>query len=425
MAEALDVREHLPTEKKEVEEEEESYDDWDDTWEIYEATDDRAIETPGETFRSPMGRKERIIVTRDKQRIKERILYHVLDGFNPDAGPTSRAFLDVCEIRSNLESGKVLGIKYAGMDVIVTKRAGKRFRETKNDNVRSSEEFKRFEDRVETMKGKFAENTSSGVTRSIISEVVDLGRPQWDTVLTVEARSREELDDTLGDVRRNLQGNLEEEIFSEQEKRELGGLFNVTNNRVGENEVENKQAQIEAFEKEIESYSGKVLREENELKRQTFEEAINYCKMESDLLRMELGQAPLHEITKELISNEAREEPKTWRDKVMSVLRKMLRWGPGVVLVGTLVVAVFQTLSYFHHGAKQAAHGVGEVARSIGGITKRAGPVLVPVLAATAAAVGVTATAVSFVASNATWLVPLFIIVVILWVALRRRRKEN
>ena len=214
----------------------------------------------GETFRSPMGRKERIIVTRDKQRIKERILYHVLDGFNPDAGPTSRAFLDVCEIRSNPESGKVLGIQYAGMDVIVTKRAGKGFRETKNDNVRSSEEFKRFQDRVETMKGEFAENTSSSVTRSIISEVVDLGRPEWDTVLTVEARSREELDDTLGDVRRNLQGNLEEEIFSEQEKRELGGLLNVTNNRVGENEVENKQTQIEAFEKEIESYSGKAPR---------------------------------------------------------------------------------------------------------------------------------------------------------------------
>ena len=141
MAEALDAREELPSEEKEVEEEEESYDDWDDTWEIYEATDDTTIETPGETFGSPLTRKEKVIVTRDKQRIKERVLFHVLDGYSPDAGPTSKAFLDMCEIRSNSETGKVLGIRYAGMDVIVTKRAGKGFKETQNKKVRSSEDL--------------------------------------------------------------------------------------------------------------------------------------------------------------------------------------------------------------------------------------------------------------------------------------------
>ena len=89
MAEVLDVREELPTEEKE---EEESYDDWDHTWEIYEATDDTTTETPGETFGSPLTKKEKVIVTRDKQRIKERVLFHVLDRFSPDAVQRQRRF---------------------------------------------------------------------------------------------------------------------------------------------------------------------------------------------------------------------------------------------------------------------------------------------------------------------------------------------
>ena len=152
-----------------------------------------------------------------------------------------------------------MGITYAGMDVIMTKRAGKGFRETINERVLSSEGFTRFRERVDTMKEEFAKNTSSGVTRGIISEVVDIERPEWDTVSTIESRSREELGNVADNLRRNLERDFVDESFTEQEKREMGGVVNITNNKVSENDVENKQAHIEAFEKEISEYEGRVV----------------------------------------------------------------------------------------------------------------------------------------------------------------------
>ena len=289
----------------------------------------------------------------------------------------------MCEIRANPETGKVMGIRYAGMDVIVTKRAGKGFRKTQNQRVRSSEDFERFEERVQSMKKEFNENTSFGVTRSVVSEVANIERPEWDTVEVVESRSREEAYVEVSEVRTRLEDVLEKETFSEQEKRELGGLLHMTGNRVSENSVENKQAQIESFEKEVTEYESRATREEDPLQKQTFEEAVKYCKIESDLLRMELRQAPKYQLTKDLIEVEAREEPLTWRDKVMNVLRKMLAVGTVLSILGGGVSLVFSALSYFHQGGKQASHAVGEVANSLNKMVKKAGPMLVPVLAAT------------------------------------------
>ena len=137
---------------------------------------------------------------------------------------------------------------------------------------------------------------------------------------------------------------------------------------------------------------------------------------------MELRRAPKYQLTKDLIEKEAKQEPLTWRDKVMDVLRKMLAVGTVLSILGGGVSLVFSALSYFHQGAKQTAHAVNEAANSIGKIAKKAGPMLVPVLAATGAAVGVTATSLSFVAKNITWLAPLFVVLFAIWLALRRRR---
>ena len=420
MAEAIDVREEVPSEEKEVEEEEEEDGSW-DSFDIYMPTTPGAIETPGETFGSPMTKGEETIVTRDERRVKGRILFSVLKGYSPDAGTTSKAFLDMSEVRVN-DKGRVLGIRFAGMDVIVTKRGGKGYRETTNQTVRSSEGFEQYEERVKTMKEEFRRNTSPGVTRDIISDVASIESPEWDTVGTVEARCREEAHVATEELKRNLEDSFEEETFSKQEKRELGGLLQVTQNRVSENPIENKQAQIDSFKKEIVEYKSRATREEDPLRKQTFEQAVTYCEIESDLLRMELGLAPEHDVTKDLIRKEAREEPLTWRDKVMDVLRKMLAVGTVLSILGGGVSLVFSALSYFHQGTKQAAHAVGEVANSVNRMVKKAGPMLVPVLAATGAVVAVTATALSFVAENITWLAPLFIILFAIWLALRRRR---
>ena len=371
-----------------------------------------AIETPGETFGSPMTKGEETIVTRDERRVKERILFSVLKGYSPDAATTSKAFLDMSEVRVN-DKGRVLGIRFAGMDVIVTKRGGKGYRETTNQTVWSSEGFEQYEERVKTMKEEFRRNTSPGVTRDIISDVASIESSEWDTVGTVETRSREEAHVATEELKRNLEDSFEEETFSEQEKRELKGLLQVTQNRVSENPIENKDT-IE--------YKSRATREEDPLRKQTFEQAVTYCEIESDLLRMELGLAPEHDVTKDLIRKEAREEPLTWRDKVMDVPRKMLAVGTVLSILGGGVSLVFSALSYFHQGTKQAAHAVGEVANSVNRMVKKAGPMLVPVLAATGAVVGVTATALSFVAENITWLAPLFIILFAIWLALRRRR---
>ena len=170
----------------------------------------------------------------------------------------------------------------------------------------------------------------------------------------------------------------------------MGGILHITENRVSENVVENQQAQMESFEKEITEYESRVSREEDPLRRQTFEETVTFCKIESDLLRMELRQPPKYQLTKDLIEKEAKQEPLTWRDKVMDVLRKMLAVGTVLSTLGGGVSLVLSALSYFHQGAKQTAHAVNEAASSIGKIAKKAGPMLVPVLAATGAAVGVT-----------------------------------
>ena len=131
MAEAIDVtEEEIPLEEREVGEEDASDSYWDEMFYIYMPTSPETIETPGETFGTPMTRGEKTIVTRDVRRIKERILSQVLDGYSPDAGPTSRAFLDVSEVRTNSETGRVLGISFAGMDVIVTRASGRGYRET-------------------------------------------------------------------------------------------------------------------------------------------------------------------------------------------------------------------------------------------------------------------------------------------------------
>ena len=115
-------------------------------------------------------------------------------------------------------------------------------------------------------------------------------------------------------------------------------------------------------------------------------------------------------------------EPLTWRDKVLNILRKMLSVGTVLSILGGGVSLVFSALSYFHHGAKQAAYGVSEVAKSVGQVAKKAGPYLVPVLAATGAAVGATATTLSFVSDNITWLVPLSIVLFAIWVAYKTKK---
>ena len=126
--------------------------------------------------------------------------------------------MDVSEVRSNSETGRVLGISFAGKNVIVTRASGRGYRETENRAVRGSKGFEQYEERRDTMRREFVENTSSGVTKSIISEVGDMERPEWDTVETVEARSREEAHVATSELRKRLKDNFETETFTEQEE---------------------------------------------------------------------------------------------------------------------------------------------------------------------------------------------------------------
>ena len=104
MTTAAEAMEELPPEEREVEEtEEEGDDEWNEEWEIYYDEHGTGEETPGETFGSPMttGSEKRLLVTRDLARVKERILFYVLDGFTPDAGQESRDLFDKMTVVEN------------------------------------------------------------------------------------------------------------------------------------------------------------------------------------------------------------------------------------------------------------------------------------------------------------------------------------
>ena len=161
------------------------------------------------------------------------------------------------------------------------------------------------------------------------------------------------------------------------------------------------------------------------MRKQVFESVVTYCKIESDLLRMEIEQAPKYEVTRDLIRTEARQNPLTWRDKVKAVLRKMLAVGTVLSILGGGVSLVFSALSYFHAGTKQAAHAVNEAANAVNKVSKKVGPIVLPILATAAAAVSVTSTVLSFVSDNAAWLVPLFVILFVIWLALRRKGEKD
>ena len=121
-----------------------------------------------------------------------------------------------------------------------------------------------------------------------------------------------------------------------------------------------------------------VAREEDPLRKQVFEETLKYCKAESDLIRLELRFAPKYELTRELISEEARKEPLTWRDKLTSFLRKALGVGTVLSILGGGISLVFSALSYFHEGVKKARHGLNKDAESAGKLLEKVGPVLIP-----------------------------------------------
>ena len=125
------------------------------------------------------------------------------------------------------------------------------------------------------------------------------------------------------------------------------------------------------FEKESETYKKKAQAEEDPLRAKTFEDISYLSDAESDILRVEIRQAPQHQATQDLIGTEAKQNPLTWRDKVMGILRKMLVVGTVLSILGGGVSLVFTTLCYFHKGTKQAAHAVNEVASAVGKVAKK------------------------------------------------------
>ena len=151
------------------------------------------------------------------------------------------------------------------------------------------------------MKKEFGENTSLEVTRGVVSEAANIERREWDTVEAVEARSREEAHVSTVELKGKLEDVFDDEVFTKQEKRELGWLLKVVENRVSEDPVENKQAQIVSFEAEITTYKRKASVEEDPLRKQTFEQAVTYCKIESDLCAWKLGRNPSTMLQKSLM----------------------------------------------------------------------------------------------------------------------------
>ena len=271
---------------------------------------------------------------------------------------------------------------------------------------------------------EFENNTATGSARKTIRHVTSTPLPSLEACSSVERYTRLSLEERVGDIKVKLSSAFESESFSVQEKREIGGVMQITENTMAEDPVENVQLQIQTFAEEARAYREKAKTEEDPERAQTFEDVSNLSEAESDVLRMSVGQAPKSEQALDIMQHEARQDPLTWRDKVMSIMRGLLVGDTVLGIIGGVVGEVFQALSYFHQGAKKAAHGVGEVAKSIKEVPKKAGPFFVPVLAATGAVVGVTATALSFVSDNITWLAPFFVLLFVIWLALRRRKKD-
>ena len=235
------LRKDLEGEGEEGEEEENTWNDaWDEEWEIYYNDQRNEPDTRGETFGSPMSKSQLVLRTRDMQRVKERVLFYILDGFTPDAGPESRSLFGEVTVVRNQESGKVTGLDYKGQKVVVLGRGKKGFVTTANKTILKSPAYKEFYRGIEKCKEEFTKKTSPGVTRDIISRVSGVDNPEWDTVSTVESRTRDELGETSGDLRVNFESKFEVEAFMVQEKRELMGVVNLTGNRSSENEVESK-----------------------------------------------------------------------------------------------------------------------------------------------------------------------------------------
>ena len=189
-----------------------------------------------------------------------------------------------------------------------------------------------------------------------------------DTAWSVETSARQELVAKTDDIKRNV---FDSQLFSKQEKREFRSVMHVTENKMSEGPIGNKQLQIQVFEKESETYKKKAQAEEDPLRAKTFEDISYLSDAESDILRVEIRQAPQHQAMQDLIGTEAKQNPLTWRDKVMGVLRKMLVVGTVLSILGGGVSLVFTTLSYFHKGTKQAAHAVNEVASAVGKVAKK------------------------------------------------------
>ena len=247
-----------------------------------------------------------------------------------------------------------------------------------------------------------------------IRHITSTPLPSLEASSFVERSTRLGLEERVGDIKVKLSSAFESASFSEQEKREIGGVMQITKNTMAEDPVENVQLQIQTFAEEAKTYREKAKTEEDPERAQTFEHVSDLSEAEPDVLRMSVGQSPQSEQALDIMQHEARQDPLTWRDKVMSIMRGLLVGGTVLGIIGGVVGGVFQALSYFHQGAKKAAHGVGKVAKSIKEVAKKVGPFFVPVLATTAAAVGVTATALSFVSDNITWLAPFFVLLFVI-----------
>ena len=81
------------------------------------------------------------------------------------------------------------------------------------------------------------------MTRSTISRVAGVEKPEWDTVHSVEKGTRTEVAKKVERLREYLKEKIaEEETLNLEEKRDLGGLMGMRSNRVGTDPVENMQA---------------------------------------------------------------------------------------------------------------------------------------------------------------------------------------
>ena len=119
-------------------------------------------------------------------------------------------------------------------------RGNRGFETTTNKNTLPTRTYNEFYGRLKKCTEEFNTNTAPGVVRVAVSKAAGIARPRWDTVSSVASGSRGEAHSRYSELRVNLESRLEGEVLSEQEKRKVGGLLHVRQNKMSENPVENK-----------------------------------------------------------------------------------------------------------------------------------------------------------------------------------------